>query len=115
MTLDIRSRLSLMTFSSVRELKNVALRVEMEQAEFRARRENTKRGRQEISRNSGYIATHYPQSRGASSSSNTFRPVQSVRGGFQGGRFGGRGNQGRGAGNSQGNVGAGRGRIFTVT
>ncbi|GAA0160930.1 hypothetical protein LIER_17369 [Lithospermum erythrorhizon] len=59
MTLDIRSRLSLMTFSSVSELKNAALRVEMEQAEFHARRENTKRGRQEISRSSGQMSYEF--------------------------------------------------------
>ncbi|GAA0187597.1 hypothetical protein LIER_34885 [Lithospermum erythrorhizon] len=66
----------------------------------------------------GHIATYCPQSQSASSSSSASRLVQSVRGGFQdgcGGRFGGRGNHGRGARSSQGNVGAGRGRIFTIT
>ncbi|GAA0143982.1 hypothetical protein LIER_04542 [Lithospermum erythrorhizon] len=113
-----QTALSLITFSSVNELKNAALQVEMEQPEFRARQ----RGRQEISRSSGqnnlcskggsvkvrpnhmvlncpqkevicfrcqqprHIATCYPQSQGASSSSSTFRPVQSVRNAFQGGR-----------------------------
>ncbi|GAA0159152.1 hypothetical protein LIER_38804 [Lithospermum erythrorhizon] len=54
MILDIQSRLSLMTLSSVHELENTALRVVMEYAKFRARRDN-KRRKKYISRSSRQI------------------------------------------------------------
>ncbi|GAA0154512.1 hypothetical protein LIER_12470 [Lithospermum erythrorhizon] len=137
-------------------IKNVALKVEMEQVEFQARRD--KSGRQDMSSNSGqgnsgfqgrpvwgsngtyrerhesgrcfrcgstdhrvlncpkkviyflcqqvrHIATNCHQFQGISSGTGAYTPMQPIRGGFQsgcGGRFGGRANQGRGAGNGRG-------------